>query len=417
MKNLITVNSLLISNFFEHYTVLAGHNGLSNPIRYATVMELQDGANWLLPETVVLTVGSNFSSDTAALSIWLTELASVGVSAVLIKLGRFLDVFPQEASLVADQLGLPIISIPADANPAEITNTIYDLVYSNRDLSTVQHFFLLLLYSSDQKSKKSILRSASLLNINLEHPYYIFYFFHNTEKYKLHNTLEYALMHLRKHDPYALAVTLPPNDHFLIYHPHPAKENSSFICLEPDTIIMAEQIATLLEERNIKLYISKRTTGITNFKMTFEQVCNTANFCNIIQYKTTHPVTNAPTKFLSNLFFSQKLGYLNFLSSTVVDPAVAQQFLATNLMEGLSRFSPEKQQELIETLSHYLVEGGHINTIAKLLHVHKNTVLYRLQSIEKSLSCDLKDVHTRVNLSIALTLYHYFENSGPKKKL
>lgn len=105
------------------------------------------------------------------------------------------------------------------------------------------------------------------------------------------------------------------------------------------------------------------------------------------------------------------------MSTTVVDPATAQQFLTANLMEGLSRFSLEKQQKLIETLSQYLVEGGHINTIAKLLHVHKNTVLYRLQSIEKALSCDLKDVHTRVNLSIALTLYHYFENSKPKKKL
>jgi DNA-binding PucR family transcriptional regulator len=57
---------------------------------------------------------------------------------------------------------------------------------------------------------------------------------------------------------------------------------------------------------------------------------------------------------------------------------------------------------LADTLQAYLDGFGDIATIAQRLHVHPNTVRYRVRRIEKLLSTTLDDADDRLVLALAL---------------
>jgi DNA-binding PucR family transcriptional regulator len=56
----------------------------------------------------------------------------------------------------------------------------------------------------------------------------------------------------------------------------------------------------------------------------------------------------------------------------------------------LQESGDEKQQELVRCLYHYLLNGGNLVTTAKVLFVHRNTLIYRLEKLSNILQCDLK---------------------------
>ena len=54
----------------------------------------------------------------------------------------------------------------------------------------------------------------------------------------------------------------------------------------------------------------------------------------------------------------------------------------------------------------YLVSERRATAAGKLLHMHRNNVLYHISRIEDLLGIDLNDYWTRMKLSLA---YHFFE--------
>ena len=64
----------------------------------------------------------------------------------------------------------------------------------------------------------------------------------------------------------------------------------------------------------------------------------------------------------------------------------------------------------VETLAAYLNCGRNVASAAKALHMHKNSLYYRVQRIEEAAGVDLSDEHTCFSLQLALAL----RGLGPK---
>ena len=60
--------------------------------------------------------------------------------------------------------------------------------------------------------------------------------------------------------------------------------------------------------------------------------------------------------------------------------------------------------ELLKTLGAYLATNGSPTDAADRLHLHRNTVLYRLRRIEDLLQADLRDAEVRLSLHLALKI-------------
>src|SRR5947209_3459483 len=73
--------------------------------------------------------------------------------------------------------------------------------------------------------------------------------------------------------------------------------------------------------------------------------------------------------------------------------------------DALARLgTKDRRGVLLQTLAAYLATNGSPTEAADLLHLHRNTVLYRLSRIEDLLAVDLRNAEVRLGLHLALQL-------------
>jgi PucR C-terminal helix-turn-helix domain len=94
------------------------------------------------------------------------------------------------------------------------------------------------------------------------------------------------------------------------------------------------------------------------------------------------------------------------------DEELAEELRAARLAP-LDQLKPAVQDRLAETLLCWLQRGGNANEVAVLLHVHPQTVRYRLRRIDELFGGDLRDPDRRFELEMALRARQLLEAGPP----
>jgi purine catabolism regulator len=81
-------------------------------------------------------------------------------------------------------------------------------------------------------------------------------------------------------------------------------------------------------------------------------------------------------------------------------PDTIRENVYMKAIEMLAKYDGQNQTELLQTLETYL-EAPSVGEAADLLYIHRNTLSYRLQRIEKLLQVDLSAPSQRLNLHVA----------------
>ncbi|MFE7214091.1 PucR family transcriptional regulator [Streptomyces sp. NPDC001698] len=110
----ITVDMALALPCLDGSRLVAGTQGRDRRIRVVNIMEVPDIIRWMRGGELLLTTAYPVRDDVSALARLIPELASRGVTALGVKLGPYLDAFPQEMLEAADSCDFPIIEIPPD---------------------------------------------------------------------------------------------------------------------------------------------------------------------------------------------------------------------------------------------------------------------------------------------------------------
>ena len=77
---------------------------------------------------------------------------------------------------------------------------------------------------------------------------------------------------------------------------------------------------------------------------------------------------------------------------------------------GLMRlyyYDREKNTEFMQTLQEYLIHPGQTSVVAANLHIHKNTLLYRLGKIKEITGCELAVGEDYMNMNLSLMIMRY----------
>jgi len=74
----------------------------------------------------------------------------------------------------------------------------------------------------------------------------------------------------------------------------------------------------------------------------------------------------------------------------------------------LEDYDDRHATELVETLEGFFACNGNHARAAELLHLHRNTLLYRLERVEALTGHDLDDSDTRLSLQLALKIRRVF---------
>jgi purine catabolism regulator len=128
----VAVTELLQLPAFAEARVVAGHQGLDRLVLRANIMEVPDIEAWVKPHELLLTTGYPLRDVPDSLASLVSTLDRAGVSALGVKLRRYLDALPDAMLAEADRLGFPVLLLDDDAAFDELLNAVLTDVISRQ---------------------------------------------------------------------------------------------------------------------------------------------------------------------------------------------------------------------------------------------------------------------------------------------
>lgn len=107
-------------------------------------------------------------------------------------------------------------------------------------------------------------------------------------------------------------------------------------------------------------------------------------------------------------FSFSELGLLHWLNN--VPPPARDDNTYLQHVRALAAYDAEHDTELVKTLETYLDRGGSLAEAAEQLHVHRNTLLYRVERIESLCGLDLRHPLQQLNLHAAVKAHQLFRD-------
>lgn len=120
---MLTVADALKLEQFAGARVVAGRGGLANRVSWVHIASGPDAPHWLNGGELVLTTARNMPHDIDGQCRYVQEMADNRAAGLVVSVGRFLEVIPDELRQAAEQRGFPLIEIPFQARFIDVAKT------------------------------------------------------------------------------------------------------------------------------------------------------------------------------------------------------------------------------------------------------------------------------------------------------
>ncbi len=112
--------------------VVGGNDRLDRPVRWVHLSEATDLRGLLQGGELVMTIGSPLAQDADRVHAYLTMLADLRVSALVVELGLHVDEIPDGVADLADELGLPVIALGSAIPFVDVTEQVHRMIIADR---------------------------------------------------------------------------------------------------------------------------------------------------------------------------------------------------------------------------------------------------------------------------------------------
>ena len=162
----MTVEELLQLPTIKGLKLISGNLGVHREISTVTVVDTPDGFQWLKGNEVVITTTYALEKTPNAFLDFISKLLSRNISALIIKLDRYIKVIPENAKKLCDEKALPLIYCPAIYAFTDIINPTLSGIISKqaeqlKESSKIHESFLEL--AINDRSIHQILQTLSTL--------------------------------------------------------------------------------------------------------------------------------------------------------------------------------------------------------------------------------------------------------------
>ena len=377
-----TLREVLCLPAFAGCTVRGGAEGLDRRVGGVNLTDTPDYARWLAQGEFLITTGFAIADDPQAIGALLPTAAEKGLSGVGIKPGRYLPKpLPSELTEVADRLGLPLLELPGDVRFTELADAVSREIARRRIPAEQERQLAVLLYRliSGTLLDEAVERQAAEFGIHLECPHILLRIRADVPEMQRRSWLHEAEEQCRMLGVGVWGALLD-TDILLVL------EADDLFALEtPLRQVMADFAAV----RGVICGVSRPYSGAAGFQKA-DRSARTA--LRMAERAGVPCVTDDPA------------GVIRLLEGA--SPAEADAYIHRQL--GVLLQQPELRcQELLDTLDSWLRCMGNQRRMARELHLHYNTVGYRLQQLWTLLAADPADPVKRLALETALYLYRY----------
>ena len=153
----MTYDELFQLKGLEKAKLLAGRSILDREIVGAHVVEIVEAQDWAKRGELIFVSGVAFRNVEEDLTEAINELAKKQVAGVVLEVGPYIKEVTDDIIDLANELNLPLLSLPYEVHVSEIISQIYFDKYSKEEANkSVEKFMTQLLYDDEESALKRI---------------------------------------------------------------------------------------------------------------------------------------------------------------------------------------------------------------------------------------------------------------------
>lgn len=130
---MITVADILEKERFSFLKLINKGANLNREVTTVEATETPDVYNYIPSNTFLITTGMIYKDNQEALCKLIKKLDEISVSALGIKLGRFIDELEPQVIETADRLGFPLVLIPRDMTTGDVFHQLLAYIWDNQN--------------------------------------------------------------------------------------------------------------------------------------------------------------------------------------------------------------------------------------------------------------------------------------------
>jgi PucR family transcriptional regulator, purine catabolism regulatory protein len=130
---MLTVREALQMDAFAQARVVAGEAGLDREIRWVHIVDMPDSQfKWVKGGELLLTTGLGLKAQPATQATLVPELASKGMSGLVLSTGYYLDQAPSAMREAGNRLNFPVIEVPPEVMFIDLTEAIFTRIINEQ---------------------------------------------------------------------------------------------------------------------------------------------------------------------------------------------------------------------------------------------------------------------------------------------
>lgn len=412
-----TVKKAFEKGFFHNCRLLTGEVGLSNGIKWVNILEILDDLSHVDKGEFLITTayGFDISSEEKQLEM-LNFFAEKKLAAIAIQTGHYIDQIPVSFINYAKQLELPLIEIPPEVSFKNLTRALmselihYELAESSTKLSRSQDHVI------------SRIKNMNLLWNNLAENEHVNRY-HDELRYYSINPLQVFQVLLIKVEPGLINQAAKPLEYNLNYN--------TFVMLTNYRLLTQKHIPFLIgpSDQRISLLVQLKQAedgeaeaGQTLYEDLYQELnmlipdqtllLGASNVHHDI--KEFRTALGEASKALQaaqlglidnkNLVAYQNLGLYRLLMEIKNLKTLYELYDET--IAPLIEYDHRCKGALLQTIQVFLKHMS-IKKAAQLLFIHRHTMRYRLDQVDKLTGYNPLDPADALQLNLGLHIYHY----------
>jgi hypothetical protein len=183
-------------------------------------------------------------------------------------------------------------------------------------------------------------------------------------------------------------------------------------------------IKSFLHDKNLVVIERKNILESENFKQILKKIanryslptCMSTSFKGFIQLKEQYYILSKTTeialKFKDHPIFYETSDYGLYYIMDYISHSLEMRQLCSGNAILLKEYDKENETEYFKTYSMYLLNDRNIVHTANVLHIHRNTLMYRLEKIKRIISIDEEKANQRIHMLLSMMLLDYEEKSN-----
>lgn len=388
-KDLYTLSSL------SKLKLIAGSNGLHKGIRWVYKAESLSLSQWVHGGELLIISRPVSSEPDFNLAALLKEAIHLNMSGALLLIGpNYVEKISKSVLSLCNENEFPLFAIPWNLPLVDFFEEIGHAISNNNFYQSTRNDVIFNIVFENQLSASALKLQASNSGYSFEgsHHFFLLHFIlpesgqtARMEQTICNNLYEYLDQAFSEQNTPFLASTY--SNHIIGIFPD--KDFSEITKLFQKTI---DYVSLTHPQLTCNIGVGLSVSDVTKLKQSYEQAAECIHYCNKLKLNHQHLCYN-------------QLG-LYQLFSDLNQTQLHESFVETQL-GALIHYDADNHTRLVETLSLYLQNNCNILHTADAAYTHRNTIKYRITRIEELLHVDLQNASARLNLHLALYLYHF----------